>query len=104
MTAGICCTWNKIWYIYIHVYRSVQNLVLDSISYTVCFCICSVICLRLNIYRFDKSILEFPEVLDQDQHELLHEMIVPIEKYFAEQGITFFVFLSVIMGIQDLDS
>lgn len=40
---------------------------------------------NLFLGRFDKSMLEFPEVLDQDQHELLHEMIVPIEKYFTEQ-------------------
>lgn len=30
--------------------------------------------------------LVFPEVLDKDRHELLHEMIVPIEKFFEEQG------------------
>ena len=31
-------------------------------------------------------------MLDQDQHELLHEMVVPIEKYFLEQGITSYEF------------
>lgn len=39
----------------------------------------------LFLGRFDKSVLEFPEVLDQDRHELLHEMVAPIEKFFTEQ-------------------
>lgn len=40
---------------------------------------------ELFMGRFDKSVLEFPEVLDQEQHELLHEMVAPIEKFFNEQ-------------------
>lgn len=38
--------------------------------------------------------LVFPEVLDKDQHELLHDMLVPIEKFFDEEGKIHFVLLS----------
>ncbi|XP_045608388.1 complex I assembly factor ACAD9, mitochondrial [Procambarus clarkii] len=40
---------------------------------------------NLFLGRFDKEMLVFPEVLDKEQHELLHEMIVPIERFFIEQ-------------------
>lgn len=40
---------------------------------------------NLFLGRFDKEILAFPEVLDKDQHELLHDMLVPIKKFFEEE-------------------
>ncbi|KAG7164836.1 Complex I assembly factor ACAD9-like [Homarus americanus] len=40
---------------------------------------------NLFLGRFDKEMLTYPEVLDKDRHELLHEMIVPIERFFEEQ-------------------
>lgn len=40
---------------------------------------------NLFLGRFDTEMLVFPEVLDRDGHELLHEMIVPIERFFNEQ-------------------
>ncbi|XP_063602339.1 complex I assembly factor ACAD9, mitochondrial-like [Penaeus indicus] len=40
---------------------------------------------NLFLGKFDKEILAFPEVLDKDQHELLHDMLVPIEKFFEEE-------------------
>ncbi|XP_068231075.1 complex I assembly factor ACAD9, mitochondrial-like [Palaemon carinicauda] len=35
--------------------------------------------------KFDKEMLVYPEVLDRERHELLHEMLVPIERFFDEQ-------------------
>ncbi|KAK4296974.1 hypothetical protein Pmani_030578 [Petrolisthes manimaculis] len=40
---------------------------------------------NLFLGKFDKNVLAFPEVLDQERHELLHEMVVPIERFFNEQ-------------------
>lgn len=40
---------------------------------------------NLFVGKFDREMLVFPEVLDKDRHELLHEMLVPIERYFTEQ-------------------
>ncbi|XP_069949119.1 complex I assembly factor ACAD9, mitochondrial isoform X3 [Cherax quadricarinatus] len=40
---------------------------------------------NLFLGKFDKKMLTFPEVLDRDQHELLHEMIAPIERFFIEK-------------------
>lgn len=36
--------------------------------------------------NFDVSLLTFPEVLEKEQHETLHEMLGPIERYFDEKG------------------
>lgn len=40
---------------------------------------------NLFMGRFDTSVLAFPEVLDRDRHEMLHDMVVPIERFFEEQ-------------------
>uniref|UniRef100_A0A2P2I242 Acyl-CoA dehydrogenase family member 9 n=1 Tax=Hirondellea gigas TaxID=1518452 RepID=A0A2P2I242_9CRUS len=39
---------------------------------------------NLFLGRFDRSVLTFPEALDKERHTTLHEMIVPIEKFFLE--------------------
>ena len=36
--------------------------------------------------RFDTGILKFPEALDKEQHETIHEMVTPIEKFFLEDS------------------
>lgn len=40
---------------------------------------------NLFLGKFDKTVLEFPEALDQEAHETLHDMIPPIEKFFLEE-------------------
>ncbi|KAK3858082.1 hypothetical protein Pcinc_035704 [Petrolisthes cinctipes] len=40
---------------------------------------------NLFLGKFDKNVLAYPEVLDQERHELLHEMVVPIERFIDEQ-------------------
>jgi len=40
---------------------------------------------ELFLGRFDKERLIFPEVLEKERHETLHEMVEPIERFFEEQ-------------------
>ncbi|MCL4132647.1 UNVERIFIED_CONTAM: hypothetical protein GTU68_037315, partial [Idotea baltica] len=40
---------------------------------------------NLFLGKFDRDILTYPEVLNRDRHEMLHEMIDPIEKFFREE-------------------
>ncbi|CAL8069659.1 unnamed protein product [Orchesella dallaii] len=35
--------------------------------------------------KFDLDLFEFPEVLEKERHETLHEMLVPIERFFSEE-------------------
>jgi hypothetical protein len=41
---------------------------------------------ELLLGRFDTDVLTFPEVLDKERHETLHEMLGPIERFFREEG------------------
>lgn len=41
---------------------------------------------ELLLGRFDTDVLTFPEVLDKERHETLHEMLGPIERFFKEKG------------------
>jgi hypothetical protein len=41
---------------------------------------------KLFVGQFDTDVLTFPEVLEKEDLETLNEMMVPIEKFFNEQG------------------
>ena len=43
---------------------------------------------ELFLGKFDTDLLTFPESLEKEQLETLNEMMVPIEKFFKEQGTT----------------
>lgn len=36
--------------------------------------------------NFDTGLLNFPEVLEKEQHETLHQMLEPIDRFFEEKG------------------
>lgn len=36
--------------------------------------------------NFDYDLMEFPEVLQKEQHETLHEMLEPIERFFSDKS------------------
>jgi len=40
---------------------------------------------NLFLGRFDAYVLQYPEALNQERHETLHEMVDPIEKFFLEE-------------------
>ena len=41
---------------------------------------------RLFVGDFDTDVLTYPEVLDKERYEMLHDMLKPIESFFENKG------------------
>ena len=47
---------------------------------------------RLFVGEFDTDLMTYPEVLDKEQHETLHEMLPAIENFFDNEGLYYHIF------------